>query len=124
MNPIAFRWLDTLWGPHSLDCFASLKTRQLPRYCSRWWNPGCFAVDAFTVDWSQERVWLVPPVHIIARVIDMLLSYECHGTLVVPEWKSALWWPKLHSGSGWMAMVKGVVYLPKEEDTFVAGTFE
>ena len=56
LNPALFREMEGRWGPYSLDCFASFKTKQLSKYCSRWWNPECFAIDAFTVDWSIERV--------------------------------------------------------------------
>ena len=55
-----FDQIDALWGPHSIDCFASFNNHQLPRYCARWWNPGCEAVDAFTVTWEGENVWLCP----------------------------------------------------------------
>ena len=36
-----FKEMDMVWGPHTLDCFASQCTKQLDRFCSRWWNPGC-----------------------------------------------------------------------------------
>ena len=47
-----FRSLDKLWGPHLVDRFASQKTKQLDRFCSRFLNPGCEAADAFTVSWA------------------------------------------------------------------------
>ena len=40
--------------------FASVQTRQLERYCSRYRNPECESVDAFTVSWSKENNWLPP----------------------------------------------------------------
>ena len=98
VEPSIFQLLDEKWGPHTLDCFASARTRQLERFCSRWWNPGCVAINAFSVDWSKERVWLVPPLHLIADVIDMINASSCHGTLIVPGWCSAAWWPRLHNG--------------------------
>ena len=41
--------LDSCWGPHTIDCFASVKAKQLDRFCSRVLNPGCEAADAFIV---------------------------------------------------------------------------
>ena len=35
LDPACFNYLDALWGPHTIDRFASLKTKQLERYCSR-----------------------------------------------------------------------------------------
>ena len=51
LDPLVFQRLDEEWGPHTVDRFASVHTKQLPRYCSRFLNPGCEAVDAFTVSW-------------------------------------------------------------------------
>ena len=122
LNPKLFDWLDSMWGPHSIDCFASSRTKQMSRFCSRWWNPGCSGIDAFTVNWSGERVWLVPPMYLIGRVVDMLIVSKCHGTLVVPEWQSAPWWPKLRCGPKWADFVKEAISLPKSHDTFLEGT--
>ena len=58
LNPKLFDWLDSMWGPHSIDCFESSTTKQMSRFCSRWCNPGCSGIDAFTVNWTGERVWL------------------------------------------------------------------
>ena len=49
LDPSWFARLDSCWGPHTIDCFASVKTKQLDRFCRRILNPGCEAVDAFTV---------------------------------------------------------------------------
>ena len=34
LDPKCFRDIDWLWGPHTVDRFASIKTKQLDRYCS------------------------------------------------------------------------------------------
>ena len=39
LNPTHFAALNILWGPHTVDRFSSYKTRQIPRFCSRWLNP-------------------------------------------------------------------------------------
>ena len=38
---------------------------------------------------------LVPPVAIVGRVLFHLLACKSRGTLVVPFWKSAYYWPLL-----------------------------
>ena len=42
-----FQVLDGLWGPHTLDCFASLYNAKTERYSPRFWNPGFAGVNAF-----------------------------------------------------------------------------
>ena len=69
INDYTFQLLDSLWGIHTVDRFANLFNRKLPRFNSRFWNPECEAVDAFTQNWSNENNWVVPPVKLIIRAI-------------------------------------------------------
>lgn len=121
LNRQIFRWLDDMWGPHTLDAFASTRNAQVERFCSRWWNPGCLAIDAFTHPWENENMWLVPPIHLLPRVVRTLLGSHCHGTLVVPRWVSAPWWPMLHNGCHWIREVVAVQELPGNDQTFLPG---
>ena len=90
-----FRELHALWGPHTIDRFASYYNTQLPRFNSRFWNPGSEGVDAFTCDWSIENNWLCPPIYLIPRAVQHARNCRASGTLVVPEWVSAPFWPML-----------------------------
>ena len=58
LNPIHFQELDSLWGPHTVDQFASLNSKQLPRFCAKWQCPGGEGVDAFTLDWRGRTTGL------------------------------------------------------------------
>ena len=84
-----FRLVDNIWGPHSVDRFANSHNRKLPRCFSRFWNPDSEGVDAFCFDWAGENNWLVP------RVIKHLFVCRSMGTLIVPKWVSAPFWPML-----------------------------
>ena len=97
LDPACFTVLDQLWGPHTVDHFASILTRQLPRYCSRYRNPGSEAADAFTVSWQGENNWLFPPPYLIPRILLHMAYGMEEGTLIIPEWPSARWWPLLVS---------------------------
>ena len=77
-----FRDLDRQWGPHTVDRFASYYNTQLPRFNSRFWNPGSEAVDAFTCNWVADNNWLCPPVFLIPRVIQHARNCKAHGTLI------------------------------------------
>ena len=95
VNPCLFDYLDGMWGPHTVDCFASYYNTQLSRYFSRYWNPGAEAVDAFTVAWCDEVCWWVPPLYLVMRVVKHARARAAKGTLTVPLWKSAPFWPVL-----------------------------
>ena len=92
---MVFAGLDEAWGPHTVDRFASWHNCQLPRFNSRCWNPGSEAVDAFTVNWyhNGENNWLCPPIGLIPRVIRHAQGCVAKGSLIVPLWPSAPFWP-------------------------------
>ena len=122
LNDAIFQGLDELWGPHSVDRFACNYNAKLPRFNSRFSQPGSEAVDAFCQGWRFNNNWLCPPVCLIARVIKHLELCNATGTLIVPLWKSSFFWnscPK--DGVHWSSFVIDWVYLPKFQDLFIKG---
>ena len=90
-----FKTLDALWGPHSVDRFANDQNTKLSRFNLLFWTSNCEAVDAFSQNWVDENNWLVPPIFFISTVIRHLLTCKACGTLVIPAWPSAPFWPLL-----------------------------
>ena len=84
LNDVFFQGLDELWGPHSVDRFACNYNAKLPRFNSRFAQPGSEAVDAFCQDWGSDNNWLCPPVCLTARVIKHLGLCQARGTLIIP----------------------------------------
>jgi len=123
LNPVVFSDIDRDWGPHTIDRFSSSSTTQLPRFCSLFWNPGCLVVDAFTTSWSGELNWLCPPPHLIARCIRQLKRDSADGSLLVPLWFSAPWWPLLClSPNIFCKFVTGARIIYRCQDLFLDGT--
>ena len=119
LNPKVFSQIDQIWGPHSVDRFANANNNQVNRFNSRYWNPGSEAVDCFTVNWSGENNWWCPPVGIVLRLLRHAEACKCVGTLVVPEWPSAPFWPFLCCGRTFSVFVTGIIYLPLMDDLFI-----
>ena len=88
LDPIMFKTLDDLWGPHTVDRFATHYNAQLERFNSRCACPGTEAVDSFTSDWGGENNWWYPPPCLVARVIGHAEVCKAQGTLIVPAWQS------------------------------------
>ncbi len=103
LDPAVFAQLDAVWGPHTVDRFASFHNHQLPRFNSRCWNPGSEAVEAFTVNWANENNWWCPPIGLIPRVVRHAQVCAAIGTLVVPFWPSAPFWPLICPAEGQFA---------------------
>ena len=53
--PEIFQLLDSRWGPHTVDCFATFCNYKVPRFFSRFWNPGSSGMDAFFQTWQREN---------------------------------------------------------------------
>ena len=122
LNPSVFSWLDSLWGPHSVDHFANPSNAQLERFNSRYWAPGSEAVNAFTCSWTDENNWWCPPVYLIPRVIWHAQATHCKGTLIVPQWISSPFWPLLFAdGINPIKSVVGIAELPNSEALFLSG---
>ena len=116
LDPIIFAELDRDWGPHDVDRLADVHNKQLKRFNSRYWNPGSEAVDAFTCDWGNERNWLCPPTYLINQVIQHAKVTKAEGTLIVPAWRSAPFWPILYpDGCNPADFIKKVCELPQRE---------
>ena len=55
-------------------------------------------------------IGLVPPPRLICRTINKLISEKGKGSLVIPLWKSAPFWPMLKKGDKWEHCVKDQRY--------------
>ncbi len=92
-----FKVISESWGPFTVDCFATFYNTKLPRFFSRFWNPGSSGTDAFAQNWSEENCLMVPPVVLIPSVLKHLYSCKSKGVLVCPQWPSSPFWPLLWS---------------------------
>ena len=88
-----FKILDTSYGPFTLDAFANYYNSKVERFYSLYHCPNSSGVDAFSYDWSNENVLLVPPVNAIGRALAHLKLCKGKGVLVAPRWPSAYFWP-------------------------------
>ena len=80
--------------------FANERNHRVRRFNSRFHCKTTEGVDAFAWSWETENNLLVPPVSEIIRTIRKLECEKVRGTLVLPFWKSAAFWPFLLAGPG------------------------
>lgn len=99
LRPDIFAYLDGRWGPHSVDRMASADNSLLPRFFSRFASVGAEGIDCFSVlDWSSENNFINPDFNLLSRVIEHMQRCGASGTLIIPDWPSAPWWPWLFPG--------------------------
>ena len=122
IDPTVFELIDSKWGPHTVDRFASKHNTKLKRFNSRFLDYNTEAVDAFTVDWHGENNYFCPPVYLVPRVLGHAQACRCIGSLVVPEWPSAAFWPLLCiSEKEFRGFVVDTMYLPLSAELIVRG---
>ena len=95
-----FNILNKKWGPFTIDRFARParpESTKVPRFNSKYYVPGTEGVNALSKDWTCENNLLLPPTKLIPRVLKHLKEKPTVGTLVIPHWKSASFWPMICS---------------------------
>ena len=112
INTETFAKFDSKWGPHSFDRFACGYNTKCQKFNSRGWYPGTSGVDAFSQKWAGETNWWVPPPKLIPRTVVKLVAEKACGTLVVPYWQSAPFWPKVWNGLTFNSFVQAHELLP------------
>jgi len=95
LHPETFKQLEDLWGPHTVDRFATSNNTQLPRYNSRFFDPQAEATDAMTQSWKEENNYICPPWRMLPQIVNKIREERCNATLIVPLWPSAPWFPTL-----------------------------
>ena len=117
-----FAYLDSLWGPHEIDMFANDDNHKLPVFYSRYWNVKSIGIDAFTIDWRGINGWFVPPVCLLLKVFKYMKQCNAYGTVILPVWKSASFWPFIcPNGDGFIREVVQVLDLPTNKSSFYPG---
>ena len=101
--------------------FGNHENTHLPHFNSRFWCPGTEAVDAFSVSWAGENNWLVPPIFLIPTILNHMVALGGRGTLVVPAWPSAPFWPLIFTDGGLSPIFPDIFEIPLGTDVFVLG---
>lgn len=88
-----FGLVDALYGPHSIDLFASDANAQLPRFCSMLGAGRAAGENALLQSWEGENAYAAPPWKLIGAVLtkfDSCSSLAC--TLLVPDFPGSKWY--------------------------------
>ena len=96
LHPALFRHIDSLFGPHDIDRFASMTTTQLPMYNSYMLDPLSSGVDALAQhDWGSMNNYVNPPFRLIPQVLDVIEDQGAVATLLAPYWPAQSWFQRL-----------------------------
>ena len=89
-----FDKIVNILGTPNIDLFASRTNKKLNTYVS--WNPdpGCVAVDAFSLNWKDYKPYCFPPFSQIGRTIAKIRQDKVSDViLIAPLWRTQSWYP-------------------------------
>jgi hypothetical protein len=95
--------IERFWGHHTVDRFSSKGNCRVSsgRFNSKFFSAGCEWENSFTAtDWRNEVNWAHPPYGIVGDVISKFINAKARGTLIIPDWRGAAWFPRLFVGNG------------------------
>jgi ribonuclease HI len=98
-----------------IDMFATGRNARLMKYVSPSPEEGAVASDAFSQNWKSQRVYAHPPILLIAKTILKVELEKVETVLVVPNWTSQAWWPRLER------IATKAVRLGKSEEVLIEG---
>ena len=82
---------------------------------------GVSGADAFTENWGKVFGFFNPPICLITRVLKQMEQQSASGIMVIPFWKSAPFWPLIHSNKeGFISNVVDWVDLPTSKRFYSA----
>ena len=66
-----FHWLDTMYGPHTIDRFASDDSTQLPYYNTKFYSKNASGLDEFMFNWGYDHDnYVFPPPDLVGIVLQ------------------------------------------------------
>ena len=93
LNPKIFKRICKCFGTPHVDLFASRINNKLDRYVSIRPDPNCWKTDAFTIDWSDNFMFIFPPFSVLGKVVQRLRKFPSRCIVVTPTWYNQFWFP-------------------------------
>ena len=95
LNQNLFKQITKVYGHPEIDMFAFRINFQMKPYMSWGPDPHAVAVNAFTLDWGKYFLYAFPPFSVISQVLQKVEQDQAETILVVPQWPTQAWYPKL-----------------------------
>ena len=106
-----FSSIQRLWGPFTMDLFATYEDRRMERFASLSPQPQATWVDAMTHNWAQEFPWANPPFALLGRALQKAENERATMVILAPVWPAAPWFPLLLD-----LMMEPPIIIPKNLD--------
>lgn len=92
-----FSSIQDKFGEFDIDLFASTANHKCARYAT--FNPDCkaFAVNAFSLTWSDYFVYIFCPFSVLGATLQKVLQDSAEAVIIAPVFSTQPWFPRLLS---------------------------
>jgi hypothetical protein len=113
---IAHQIFQTLGIP-DIDLFATFRNKKCPVFMSWTPEPQTLGTNAFQTNWSTSLGYAFPPVKLVPKVLQKIMSDHATVILIAPKWPRRLWYTQILD-----LLMEIPIELPIEEDLLSQGT--
>ena len=90
-----FNFIVSKFGFPSIDLFSSNENHKSPRYVSWLKDPNSTFIDAFSIYWDNEFLFIFPPFSLLPKVLRKAQEELTKGIIIAPIWSSQSWFVTL-----------------------------
>ena len=94
ISDCAWAQIETAFGPHDWDRFASMENRRCRRYTAKRYQPECHWPQALSQPWEGRNNYCCPPESMLLEVLQLLRASIAEATVIAPTYQGN-WWPLL-----------------------------
>jgi len=90
-------WLTicATFGTPSIDRFANVVNKKLPRFNSLLQHKSAEGWDALAQDWQGEYNYVCAPFGLLDRIVQHIIECKAKTIMIIPVWKGQIWYQKL-----------------------------
>lgn len=70
------------------DVFADCSNKKLPIFIGKYYEEGCWGVDAFSCKWPGIS-YVCPPTKLLVRTANRIRKSKCQGIIIFPNWPAS-----------------------------------
>jgi hypothetical protein len=110
-----FENITRVFGTPDIDLFASRLNHKLAMYASWKPDPDSAVIDAMSISWKHDFIYMFPPFSMLWPVISKMEEDQVtRAIIVMPEWPTQSWFPRLmkKSLSQPITIPSSCLYLP------------
>ena len=94
ITDVAWSLIESAFGPHDWDRFASMENRRCQRYTAKRYQPECHWPQALSQPWEGRNNYCCPPESMLLETLQHLRTSTAVATVVAPTYQGK-WWPLL-----------------------------